>query len=58
MSWLIPTGLSYKGCMIILVTLKSCSVPTVSVLLWAPSLSKWKNNINIIGVKSALTINP
>ena len=43
--------------MITLVTLKSCSVPTVSVLLWAPSLSERKKNINIIEVKGALTIN-
>ena len=45
-SWLMPIGLWYKGCMIILLTVKSCSTPVVSLLLCEPSLRKNKKNIS------------
>lgn len=38
MSWLMPIGLWYAGCMITLDAVKSCSVPVISDCLWAPSL--------------------
>ena len=45
-SWLMPIGLWYKGCMIILLTVKSCSTPVVSLLLCEPSLRKNKKHIS------------
>ena len=47
-SWLIPIGLWYAGCMITLDAVKSCSVPVISDCLWAPSLhgrKDWKHKI-------------
>ena len=46
MSWLYLVGWWYDGWIITLLTLMSCSDPTVCTRLWAPSLRKQINNYN------------